>query len=444
MTRLTKHWFYCAVLLLPTPALAQEADGFDLSGTIRVRYEAIENQPRVGFNRDDDLVNLRTTLMAKYRTGPVQLIAELWDSRVYGGDAGTPITTGEVNTLELAQAYVAADIGLGTTKAKVSAGRFTLNIGSRRLVAADDYRNTVSSYTGLRGDLAFKGGLSATLIYVLPQQRRPDDTASLQRNAVAFDHEGFDQVLWGGTVAQARAIGPMAVEGTFYHLGEHDTPGRPTRDRSLDTYGGRMFSDRRSGKFDVELEGVYQSGLISASTAAGAAKLPVAAWFAHASTGYTFAVPWPLRLSVEYDRASGDHTGGSYGRFDTLYGMRRPDLAPAGLYNAIGRANISTPGLRLELTPSKRIDLMATYHAFWLADRTDSFSTTGVRDPSGRSGAFAGHQIDTRVRWWVSAAKLRLEADVIVLTKGAFMRDAPNAPAGGTTLYSSFNLTAMF
>jgi len=124
--------------------------------------------------------------------------------------------------------------------------------------------------------------------------------------------------------------------------------------------------------------------------------------------------------------------------------MRRADLAPAGLYNAVGRANISTPGARLEIAPSSRWDVFVTYRALWLAERTDGFSTTNVRDASGRSGNFAGHQIDSRVRWWVRPAKLRLELDGVVLAKGRFLEDAPNAPPGGTTAYGAINLTAAF
>jgi len=427
-----------------TPAVAQDRDGFDLSGTIRLRYEAIANQPRAGFGQDDDLVNLRTTLLAKYQSGPFTIGAELWDSRVYADDATTPVTTGEVNTFELVQAWVGAKTAIGTTRLSAQAGRFTLNIGSRRLVAADEYRNTTNGYTGLRADIATASGVTATTIYVLPQQRRPDDLASLRANAVGFDHEGFDLVLWGGTAAKAKALGAVTAEASFYHLGERDQPGRPTRDRSLDTYGGRVFRDPAKASADGELEAFYQSGTISASTVPGAARLPVSAWFVHASAGYSFRDTFKTRVSLQYDRASGDRAGGRYGRFDTLYGMRRADLAPAGLYNAVGRANISTPGVRLEIAPSPRWDAFVTYHALWLAEKTDSFSTTGVRDSSGRSGGFAGHQLDGRVRWWLRPARLRLEVDGVLLARGRFLDDAPNAPPGGTTAYGAFNISATF
>src|SRR5204862_185443 len=208
------------------------------------------NQPRVGYNRNDELLNLRTTLLVKYQSGPFTVAGELWDSRVYGEDKGSPVTTGEVNALEPVQAYIGARGAIGAVKISGQLGRFTLNLGSRRLVGAEEYRNTTNGYTGLRLDLATPGGITATGIYVLPQQRRPDAPASLRDNAVGFDHEGFDQVLWGGTVAKAKAIGAVTAEASFFHLGEHDTPGRPTRDRSLNTVGGRLWRDPATGAAD--------------------------------------------------------------------------------------------------------------------------------------------------------------------------------------------------
>src|SRR3546814_13252404 len=94
---------------------------------------------------------------------------------------------------------------------------------------------------------------------------------------------------------------------------------------------------------------------------------------------------------------------------------------------------IVTPDIRLEATPDKRWDWFATYRALWLASRTDAFSSTGVRDAIGRSGSFAGHQVEGRVRYWILPSRLRFELDGLLLARGRFMRDAPNAPAGRGT-----------
>ncbi len=430
------------------PAAAQTAasDGFSLSGSTRVRVEAIDGQARAGFNAADELVNLRTTVMAQYRDGPVRFVAELWDSRVYGDEAGTPVSTGEVNAVELVQAFAEVRgrglLGTGSS-ATLAAGRFTVNLGSRRLVAADDYRNTTNGYTGLRADLAMRDGWAATLIFTLPQQRRPNNLAALRRNGIAFDQESFNLVLWGGLVSRARAVGAVTVETSFFHLGERDTPDRPTRDRSLDTLSFRLIREPHPGGWDGELEAIGQRGHLSASTAPAAVSVPVRAWFLHADAGYTFADQWKTRLSVEYDHASGDGPGRSYGRFDTLFGMRRADLAPSGLYNAMVRSNIVSPGLRVEAVPDNRTDLMATLHPMWLAAREDSFSSTGVRDATGRAGSFAGMQLDGRVRHLLTPW-LRLEVDAVLLAKGRFLRNASNAPTSRWTRYLSLNATATF
>lgn len=437
-----------AAACVATTAPAQGAEvqeGLSISGAMRLRYEAIDGQPRVGFNRRDDLLNLRTNVLARYRKADIEVAVELYDSRVWGDRVGTPVSTNEVNAFEPVQAYVAGTfqdpLGAGS-KITLTAGRMMLNLGSRRLVAADDYRNTTNGYTGVKADFAARGGWKGAFIYTLPQVRLPDTLDDVRSAKVKLDRESFDLILWGGQVSREKTIGLAAFELTYFHLGERDAPGRPTRDRSLDTFGGRLIVEPEASKFDYEIEAFYQTGSVSTSTAASAQRQSVSASFIHADAGYSFPGAWTPRLSVEYDRASGDKPRGKFGRFDTLFGMRRADLAPAGLYNALARTNIETVGIRVEAKPNKRLDSFAAYRSMWLAARQDSFSSTGVRDASGRSGDFAGHQLEGRVRYWLIPKRLQFEVDGLVLVKERFLRDAPNATAGKWTRYVSFNLIA--
>lgn len=419
---------------------------FSLSGSTRLRYETIGGQVRPGFGGGENLWAIRTIVSAEYRSGPFRIGGELDDSRVYGADHTTVLGAGDVNALEPVQAYVGADfkdtLGKGSSLG-VQLGRMALNIGSRRLVAADEYRNTTNGYTGVKFDAKAPGGWSSTLIYVAPQTRLPDDLASLRRNAVRLDHEGDDQLLWGGVIAKTLP-GAGFVEVQYFGLDERDVPARPGRNRDLDSFGLRFFRAPASGEFDWDVEGIRQVGHARSSAAPAAPILAVSAGFAHVEAGYSFHHSWKPHLAVEYDWASGDKGGGKYNRFDTLFGYRRGDFSPSGIYSAILRANISTPGLRLEVEPTGRLDAMVHASLMWLASPTDSFATTNVRDPSGRSGRYAGAQLDTRLRYWIMPKSLRLELTGVWLAKGRFLETAPNAPRTGDTTYAAAAVTAYF
>lgn len=439
----------CILAWIPTSLWAQTRSApvprLSVSGSTRVRYEMIEGQPRAGFNDSDDLLSVRTTLAAQWTDAQWTIMGEVYDSRAYLADRRAPLTTGEINAVELVQAYVGRTVPLAS-KATLSlqAGRMMLNLGSRRLVAADDYRNTTNSYTGVRADLKIANGWSGTAIYTLPQQRLPDRFDSLRRNAVRIDRESFDLVLWGGLLTKANVLPAVSVEASFFHLGERDSPRLATRDRSLDTFGLRVFEDPKARHFDYNVEAFIQHGRASPSTTATSSRAQVSASFIHAEIGYSWASGWKPRLSIEYDRASGDAPGGRIGRFDTLFGMRRAELAPSGLYNAVGRANMSSPALRLEVTPDKRSDAFLSFRPLFLAERTDAFSTTGVRDQTGRAGRYAGEQVDARLRYWMIPKHVRLEVDGVYLRKSRFWQIAPNAPNSADTRYLSFNMTASF
>ncbi len=428
--------------LMAEPAYA--GDGFTFSANSRLRYEAVDGQARAATNPSDQWTSLRTVLHGDWKQGPWQAVGEVWDSRIWGANIGTAPTTNEVNTLEPVQAYLRFDAGslLGKgSKTTLQAGRMQMNIGSRRLIASDDYRNTTNGYTGVLAETSLKSGWNATGFYVLPQTRLPDDTASILDQHVALDKESLSSVLWGGVIAHQKKGNPYLAEASFIHFGERDATGHPTKDRSLNNLGLRLGVDPRAAHWDLGAEGIYQWGSTSASTAANAAHLDVSASFLRAYAGYTFKAKWKPHLLAEFDRASGDAPGGTYGRFDTLFGMRRADLAPSGLYNAVGRANIATAGLRLEVTPSARTDGFIGWRGLWLANSHDAFSTTGVKDASGASGSFAGHQVDLRLRHWIMPKHLRFELDGVWLARGRFLEAAPNGRRGDTR-YISLNLTA--
>lgn len=428
-------------------AVIGNPDDFRLSGSVRLRFESLDGEPRAGLADHDEQLALRTIISAEYHHQALRVGVELYDSRAWLAPPVSSISANDVNTFEPVQAYFGIDLGAALGKGsdtRLTAGRMTLNLGSTRLVSSDEYRNDTNGYTGLRADLKTRDGTTATLIYVLPQIRLPNDQPSVRRGAVQLDRETTDLQLWGGIVDRPRTLGAASAELTYVHLQETSTPQLPSRARHLDTFGARIYRAPAQGKWDFEIEAYHQAGSIAATVTPGAARQAVAANFARAFVGYSVPGPLNLHLSANYDYASGDRPGGRYNRFDTLFGSRRGDLSPAGIYAVVGRANISSPGARAEIAPGKRFDAFLCYRALYLDAAEDAFSTSGVRDATGRSGRFAGHQIDSRVRYWLVPGVLRAEADATVLIKGRFLQTAPNAPRTGNTRYLSTAISAFF
>jgi hypothetical protein len=447
---------FSALALLPRPATSapvgplQQAIGapadFDLSGSVRTRIESIDGQIRPGLKPAETLFMVRTTLRAEIGDGPVRLVGEIFDSRAYGVGPRSAAGTGEVNVLEPVQAHLRVDLGdvLGKgSTATLTAGRMVFNLGSRRLVAADDYRNTTQGYTGVRFDIAPNPVLSATLVYVLPQQRLPGNPAFVPGNHFALDRESFDQRLWGGIVNFERP-GGWHVDASLFGLDERDSPRLPTRDRSLITLDAHLLKPPKPGEFDFDVEAAWQGGHARAGLVDSLPLQSVSAWFVHAEAGHSFAGGWQPHVSAEFDAISGDRPGGKYTRFDTLFGMRRADFSPGSIYSAIWRLNMLAAGARLEVVPSARTDAFVSARSYWAESGSDFFSQTGVRDITGASGRFAGVEFDSRARHWLVPERLRAEFDGVVFLRRGLLRDAPNAPAGATTLYGALSLSAFF
>ncbi|MEQ1439871.1 alginate export family protein [Fontimonas sp. SYSU GA230001] len=439
-------------LLAAGPLWAQGATGpppaWILDGSLRVRVETIDNTFRPGLAEHDRLLSLRTTLFAEYARAPWRWGGELFDSRAYGQQERSAAGTSEVNALELAQLYAAYTPGhgwAGLHESRLTAGRFTMDVGSRRLVARNRFRNTTNAFTGLRFDGEIGADRSLTLFWTMPHTRLPSDRLGIEHNGVEWDRESPDLQFFGGSWTRP-GLGGGSAELYAYGLLERDADGHPTRNRRLWTPGLRLYRTSRIGQTDYDLEFAWQTGQARASSADSDTRdLDVSAYFLHAEVGHCLPASASPRGALFLDVASGDgRSPHTYKRFDTLFGARRSEYGPTSLYGAIARANLLSPGLRLDLRPDARWDGFVAWRALWLEDRHDGFSGTGVRDASGASGRFAGHQFELNVRHWLSAETLRLDAGVAVLARGPFLKDAPNANGYGDTTYAYLDATYSF
>ncbi|HEX5007768.1 MAG TPA: alginate export family protein, partial [Hyphomonadaceae bacterium] len=162
------------VCLIALPAVAQEAadkpfrlqtaldlpDWFKLSGSVRPRYETLENPFVAGRTGSDELLGMQSALRAEVDVSDFAFVGEIVDARrLIGNDGGG--APAEVDALEPVQIFAAwrpKDFLTDGASLDLTVGRFTMDVGSRRLVARSGFRNIITSFDGLRGVWSGPGG----------------------------------------------------------------------------------------------------------------------------------------------------------------------------------------------------------------------------------------------------------------------------------------------
>lgn len=437
-----------------TPWRLEEAvdvpDWFSIGGSYRGRYETLNHPYRAGASGSDEIFAGLLLLNARLTLGSFYANVELEDSRQRLADSRTALGTDSVNTLEPLQAQVGMrfdEVFSSGGRLDVSAGRMTIDIGSRRFVARNNYRNTINSYTGVHALWKRTDGVEARAFYVRPVQRKPADLASLLDNENELDTESSDVSLWGVFGAVPNFIDGATGEAFVYGLRTRDHVGIPAADRDIYTPGFRLFRKPAADAWDFETEAAYQFGTSRLSTsAADTNDLQHRAGFFHGEIGYTWKGGMSPRVELSYDYASGDDdpTDNENNRYDTLYGARRFDFGPTGIYGPFARSNISTPGLRVEAKPLRKLSSMIGYRAVWLASDRDQYTAGRLQDPSGDSGSFVGHQLEAQIQYNVWPGNLMLELGGARLFHGRFLERAPNAPGEGDTTYIYAAATTTF
>lgn len=410
-----------------------------MSGSVRVRYEGLDGQFRSAGRLDDEdhVFVMRTLFKLGADFEDFGIYAELEDSRHYGGDSGSSLSTATVNTVELLQAHVLFRFGdEDSGRHQITAGRQTFNLGSRRLVARNRYRNTINAFNGVHWEWK-KNDAKVTGFYTLPILRRPFSRQSLNDRDIAFDEEDFDHQFFGlhyQDSAFERHVFDIYAFGMLEDVG---------RDRDIFTFGGRLLLPKKTGLFDYQIEAAVQVGKSRLSGAGR--RLDHFAGFTHLSVGYTFDCDWSPRIRIALDYASGDDdpNDGDNNRFDTLFGARRFEYGPTGFYGAIGRFNLLSPELRVEVKPRSDMTLFVAWRVFMLADPNDAWVAARVQDPTGDSGRLVGNQIEARWRYEIVPQVVRLEAGVAHMIGGEFQSDAPGGQ-DNDTIYGYVQLAFTF
>lgn len=434
----------------------------------------------------DQQIALQSDIWLQARFEKFRFATEFMDARTTGSDAGTnntpnPPNNSMADTLEFIQAYVSwADQNFlySGTGVEIKAGRQTMDLGSRRLVARPIYRNTVNNFTGLRLRAIGYDKWQANAFVTAPVIRYPNYNSvtpdANNMNHHYWDEEDFNSWFSGVIVEGYKLYQDINAEAYLYNLDEADVyiDGRltggnaknpyhlqnPTRNRRYFTPGLRFYQKPSKGNFDFSAEGIGQFGTVNYAATGSKAKVAAdsylqnvqqahQAWSAHLDAGYSFDLPWSPRLMLEYDYASGNKNWKNHqardvdSRFDPLYGAQDFDFGPGGIYSAFQRSNINSPGYKLEVAPTRDISLRLQQRLVWLASANDCWGGSScvsgtAPGMAGGKSSYVGDQLGFTARYNVNSS-LNFDAGWYHLFKGEFAKTAQQTNGSGANQVNS-------
>ncbi len=358
----------------------QELSWLDVGLDYRMRFEYRDDDYRRAVNGVDTPFLLRTRgyLGIREIADPFRAYIEYEDAQRYHSQF--PRDSRDVNEYEIIQAVgeLYFEDALGHQQPlRLQAGRMAMEYVDRRLIARNDWRNTTNNFEGFRVILGQQQSeWQLDLLAMRPVERlisRPD----------RVDEERW---FWGA-VGDWRAWSDVVTLQPYYLVLDQNGKS-PRRDRSIHSLGLRGYGVIGDSGYDYDSDVVFQFGENNSD--------PHRAYGLAGELGYTFDQKWKPRVCGFFGYASGDRNAfdDSSERFDRLFGFGRPWSAD----DYFLWENLIAPKARIDFQPHEKVRVDAGYGVFWLASDTDSWANTGLRDVTGQSGSFLGHELDIRVR----------------------------------------------
>jgi hypothetical protein len=442
------RWPALILGLLVSAAAAEPVSkqGLSFSGSFRSRFETLDGEFRRNRVGSDQLLTLRTDLRLDLSRERWFAQAELIDARAYLASDDTPLNTTLINALEPVNAHVGLRLGDDEAAGGVlRLGWQTLDLGSRRLVARNRWRNTTNAFLGASLDWHHATGSQTKAFAVSTMNRLPNDRAGLRDNDIELDDASAER-RFVGLFHAGEGLG-RPLELWALHLDEGDAPGAPSANRRLWTLGFRVRQAAGRQAWDWELESAVQFGRARATRLpADATDLDVRAHFEHLSVGYRFDAALEPRLALDVDYASGDADpeDDRFGAFDQLFGAAVGDLGPRGLFGAFNRSNLLLVGGRLDWRLPADVDGSLRIRQASLAERRDRWRGTLLGDPAGAPRDL-GVQTELQFRWRPAGKHHSVAGGLAWLAKGAFQAD-PDVGTNeqGDSVYGWFDLSLAF
>jgi hypothetical protein len=234
-----------------------------------------------------------------------------------------------------------------------------------------------------------------------------------------FDKSGNGNRFAGVYATTAKAIPQATVEP--YVLFRRDVNLRAEAG-GLGTLKATTTGVRVVGKLPARLDYGVEMALQRGSLGTD----DVSAWAGHWQMRETFPGRAAIRLTGEYNFASGDEnpTDNVRGTFDQLYPTPHDKY---GLADQIGWKNVHHSRAGFEITPLKGLPVQVNYHSWWLAEKTDAIYTAGsavlARVATGAADSHVGQEIDFQVTRALTP-QLQAAAGYAHIVPGAFLKEA--------------------
>jgi len=415
----------------------------------RTRYESYSQPVKKNETTGAAQYSEQTSAVIGIQYKAVRLFGEFLDARpLY--NYGVTVNNRMQDRTDVLQLYASlgTDNFLGSgLPTELQIGKFTQDFGRRRLIARTQYNNVPYSFVGAHWTLGNIKDWDIRAFIMRPIQNQQESPDSFNTHTLFTGISYLDQRLpW------------LHTEVYFYYI----TQNKPAlqsdginEDQSthgemphLYSPGFRLFQPELKGRFDYEIESVYQFG--RSAPQPGGALLTTFAFLQHGEVGYTFAWPWSPSLHLKYDYASGDAnpSDSKNGRFNTGFGANNFEFSHTGIWGLFKRSNLSSPGYVLSVEPQEGIRASFKHRFYWLAQSQDQFVGSGLQDPSGRAGNYLGSELDLRLAWTVSS-NLLLEGGWVYLVKGSYYSNLLNqgvagAPNDKNTDYLFFSMRLFF
>jgi hypothetical protein len=376
-----------------------------LRGEFRERMEGFDG---LGFNstREDLYWLSRLRLNASVTPSKqLSLQAQVQDARVAKktvGPTGAPFKA----AIDLRMAF--ADVGSSTGPVSVRAGRQELVYGEQRLIGHVSWLNAARTFDGVKA--TFRTNAFAADVFATSVVRILDD---------AFDKSGNGNRFAGVYGTTAKLIPQAAIEPYVLYRRDVNLRAEAGGLGTLkQTTAGVRIAGKLPARLDYGVELAVQRGSLGTDD--------ISAWAGHWQLRETFPGAAAVRLTGEYNFASGDSdpTDNVRGTFDQLYPTPHDKY---GLADQIGWKNVHHARAGFDVTPLKGLPFTTNYHSWWLAEENDAIYNAGsavlARVATGAANRHVGQEIDFQVSRALTA-QLQLAGGYAYILPGSFLKEA--------------------